>query len=65
VKKKEYYRAETVRILLYPLCLILWTWFFVAEGWVKTEDAPIVWAVTAIQALASLLAIGVYYFVAE
>jgi hypothetical protein len=62
LRKKEYYKIETVRLLLYPIFLVLVAIFFISQGWVTPEQAGIVWAVIIIQTLASLLAIGAYYF---
>jgi hypothetical protein len=65
MKKKEYYKIETVRILMFPIFLVVTAWFFISQGWVKPEEAGIVWSIIAINVIASLLCIGVYYFVAE
>jgi len=65
MKKKDYYRIETVRIILYPILLLLLTAFFVSQGWVKPEYSEIVWVIIIIQTLASLLAIGLVYFLKE
>jgi len=65
MRKKEYYKIETVRILLYPIFLFLVAWFFVGQGWVKPEETGIVWSIILINVIASLLSIGVYYFIAE
>ena len=65
MKKKDYYKIETIRIVLYPILLLLTTAFFVSAGWVKPEYSEIVWIIVVIQTLASLLAIGVVYFFKE
>lgn len=65
MKKKEYYKIETVRILLFPFVLLLIGWFFISQGWVSAEEAGIVWKVLLIYALAGLATIGVYYLFAE
>jgi hypothetical protein len=65
MKKKTYYKIETIRILLYPILLLLLTAFFVSQGWVKPEYSEIVWVIIVIQTLASLFAIGLVYFLKE
>ena len=65
MKKREYYKIETVRIILYPILLLLTTAFLVSVGWVKPEYSEIVWVIIVIQTLASLLAIGIVYFLKE
>lgn len=65
MRKKDYYKIETIRILLFPIFLVLVAAFFISQGWVTQEQAGIVWNVIFIQIIASLLSIGVYYFFAE
>jgi len=65
MKKKDYYKIETIRIILYPILLLLVTALFVSQGWVKPEFSEIVWIIIIIQTLASLLAIGIVYFFKE
>jgi hypothetical protein len=65
MKKKDYYKIETIRIILYPILLLLVTAFCVSQGWVKPEYSEIVWIIIVIQTLASLLAIGIVYFFKE
>ena len=65
LSKKTYYKIETIRILIYPILLLLLTAFFVSQGWVKPEYSEIVWVIIVIQTVASLLAIGLVYFLKE
>jgi len=65
MRKKEYYKIETIRILIYPIFLLLVGWFFINQGWVTPEQAGIVWNVIIINVIASLLAIGTYYIFAD
>lgn len=65
MRKKEYYKIETVRILLFPVFLLLVAAFFINQGWVTEEQAGIVWNVILISVIAHLLVIGVYYLFAE
>jgi len=65
MKKREYYKIETIRIILYPILLLLLTALFMSQGWVKPEYSEIVWVIIVIQTLASLLAIGLVYFLKE
>jgi hypothetical protein len=65
MKKWEYYKIETIRIILYPILLLLLTALFMSQGWVKPEYSEIVWVIIVIQTLASLLAIGLVYFLKE
>jgi hypothetical protein len=65
MKKKDYYKIETVRMLLYPILLLLTTAFLVSAGWVKSEYFGVVWVIIGIETLASLLTIGLVYFLKE
>jgi len=61
--RKAYYRIELARILVFPLFLVLTALMFQWFGWITPEQAPIVWAVIAIQTAASLLSLAVIAFI--
>ena len=62
MRNKDYYRAEFVRTILYPLVLVLLASFFVGQGWVNPEHVKILWDVIIIQVIAGLLTLGIYYY---
>ena len=58
-KKKFKRMFEVVQALVFPVCLIVITFFFIGQGWVASEAVKIVWTVIIINVIATLVSIVV------
>ena len=61
MKKNDYYKTEVIRILLFPILLWLVASLLIDQGHVKTEDAPILWIIIAIETVANFTAVVLVY----
>lgn len=64
MRKNEYYKAELVRLLAFPVFLFLAYLFFVNNGMVDSSTAPILWSMVLIEVTANVLSLAAYYLLA-
>lgn len=62
MKKNHYYKLEAAQFILFPILLAICAFFVVNAGWVPADQVNVVWALVAIQTVASLLTLAVIYF---
>ena len=64
MRKNEYFKAELVRLLAFPIFLFLAYLFFVNNNMIDSSAAPIVWSIVLIEVTANLASLVAYYVLA-